>query len=67
MSIFDIPFQSGFFITKNLNMIKIGEYKYATPKEYAQLKGVTVQTVYNWIKLDHVKTKKLMDKTLILV
>lgn len=46
-------------------MIKIGEEKYLTPKEYAAQRGVTIQTVYNWIKWDQVKTKKLMDKTLI--
>ena len=46
-------------------MIKIGNKIYATPTEYASNKGVTVQTVYNWIKQKEIKTRKLMDKTLI--
>jgi hypothetical protein len=46
-------------------MIKIGDKQYNTPQEYSELKGVTVQTVYNWIKNKEVKTRKLMDKTLV--
>lgn len=47
-------------------MIKIGDKKYLTPKEYAEKRGVSLQTVYNWIKWKHVETRKYMDKTLIL-
>lgn len=46
-------------------MIKIGENKYMEVKEYAADKGVTQQTVYNWIKDKKVTTKILMGKTLI--
>lgn len=46
-------------------MIKIGEKKYNTIKEYAKSKGITIQTVYNWIKEDRVKTKTLLNQTLI--
>ncbi len=33
--------------------------------EYATERGVTIQTVYNWIKEKRVTVKKLMDKQLI--
>lgn len=46
-------------------MIKIGNKQYATIKEYADKQMVTVQTVYNWIKNDIVKTKKMFNQTLI--
>ena len=46
-------------------MIKIGEERYMTPEQYAIHCGVTVQTVYNWIKKKEIITRKLMDKTLI--
>jgi len=42
-------------------MIKIKGEKYANIKEYADYKNVTIQTVYNWIKKESVKTKKIMD------
>ncbi len=46
-------------------MIKIGSKNYYTPQRFAEVKMVSVQTVYNWIKDKKVKTTKLMDKTLI--
>lgn len=46
-------------------MIKIGNKKYLEIKDYAKHKGVTVQTVYNWIKENTVNERKLMGKTLI--
>ena len=46
-------------------MIKIGEKKYETIKEYAKSNGKSIQTVYNWIKNKDVKTKVLLNQTLI--
>jgi len=46
-------------------MIKINDKSYETIKDYAKLKGVTIQTVYNWIKDKSVKTKTLLNQTLI--
>ena len=46
-------------------MIKIGDKKYLEIKDYAKVKGVTIQTVYNWIKDKAVNERKLMGKTLI--
>jgi hypothetical protein len=46
-------------------MIKIGEKKYLEIKDYAKVKGVTIQTVYNWIKEKNVKHRKIMGKILI--
>lgn len=46
-------------------MIKIEGKNYETPTEYAKLKGVTLQTVYNWIKKKEVKTRQLIGKSLI--
>jgi hypothetical protein len=54
-----------FFTFKNLNMIKIGEKKYFEISEYAKSEGVTIQTVYNRINSDQIKTKKLLGKVLI--
>ena len=33
--------------------------------EYAKAKGVTIQTVYNWIKEKRITVKKLFNKQLI--
>jgi len=46
-------------------MIKIGEKKYMTIKDYSKLKGKTIQTVYNWIKNDELKTKQMFGQKLI--
>jgi hypothetical protein len=46
-------------------MIKINGKSFAEPKDYAKIKGKTIQTIYNWIKEGEVKTRKLMGKTLI--
>ena len=46
-------------------MIKIGDTKYETIKEHAKSKGKSIQTVYNWIKNKDVKTKVLLNQTLI--
>ena len=46
-------------------MIKIGDDKYMEIEEYAESKGKTIQTVYNWIKDKKVLTRKFMGKTLI--
>jgi len=48
-------------------MIKIGDKNYLTIKDYAKLKGVTIQTVYNWIKNKEVVTKQLLYQTVIQV
>jgi acyl dehydratase len=55
----------GFYRTKFYKMIKIGNKKYLEIKDYAKAKGVTIQTVYNWIKDKAVNERKLMGKTLI--
>ena len=46
-------------------MIKVGNKKYETVKEYAKLKGKTIQTIYNWINNKDVKTKEMLGQTLI--
>ena len=46
-------------------MIKIKGELYEEINDYAKLKGVTVQTVYNWIKNKQVEVKPLMGKKLI--
>jgi len=46
-------------------MITINDKKYMSIAEYAKEKGVTIQTVYNWIKEKRITVKKLMDKQLI--
>ena len=57
--------ERAFINAKYLIMIKIGEKKYFEISEYAKSEGVTVQTVYNRINSDQVKTKKLLGKLLI--
>ena len=46
-------------------MIKINGARHMTVHEYAKEKGVTIQTVYNWIKTKEVETKRCMNMTLI--
>ena len=46
-------------------MIKIGDKKYETIKEHAKSQGKSIQTVYNWIKNKDVKTKTVLNQTLI--
>jgi len=46
-------------------MITIGDKKYLTPQEKANIEGVTLQTIYNWIKDGKLTTRKMMDKTII--
>ncbi len=46
-------------------MIKIGDKTYMEIKEYSEFKGKSIQTIYNWIKGNSVKTRKLMGKILI--
>jgi hypothetical protein len=46
-------------------MIKIGNKNYLEIKDYAKSKGVTIQTIYNWIKEKKVKERRLMGKILI--
>ena len=41
--------------------------KAKTIPEYAVLKGVSVQTVYTWIKEDKVKTKIILGKKVIIL
>lgn len=55
----------GILKTYNLIMIKIGNTRYMTINDYSKHKRVTIQTVYNWIKNDEVKTKQLFGKKLI--
>lgn len=40
---------------------------YLTVKDYAQKYGITVQTVYNKIKNKELKTKKVLNTTLVKV
>lgn len=54
-----------YFGTKKLNMIKINDEQYLYPEDYARNKGVTVQTVYNWIKEDKLITRKLMNRVIV--
>jgi transposase len=46
-------------------MITINDKKYMSISEYAKNKGVSIQTVYNWIKEKRITVKKLMDKQFI--
>ena len=46
-------------------MFTIKGIKYVEIKDYAKLKGKTLQTVYNWISDNKVETKKILGKTLI--
>jgi hypothetical protein len=46
-------------------MITIDNVKYVSVSSYAKLKGVTIQTVYNWIKDKKVETRQLLNSTLI--
>ncbi len=46
-------------------MIKIKGTRYADIKEFADIKQVTIQTVYNWIRDGVVETKTIMDKKFI--
>jgi len=41
--------------------------KLKTIPEYARERGVTVQTVYNWIKDGKLKTKTILGKKLIVI
>ena len=46
-------------------MVTIGNEKYRTIHELAQYKGVTIQTVYNWIADKKVETRKFLNMTLV--
>lgn len=46
-------------------MVTIDGVKYVSISSYARLKGVTIQTVYNWIKTKRVETRQLLNSTLI--
>ena len=46
-------------------MIKIDNIQYLTIPEYAKEKGVTIQSVYNWISDKKVETRKVMNMTVI--
>jgi len=46
-------------------MIEIKDKKYMEIKEYANKYGVSLKTVYNWIKAGKVKTKKMLNAQLI--
>ena len=46
-------------------MIKINGVPYLPIDEYANEKGKTVQTIYNWIKEKKIETKNMMGKVLI--
>lgn len=41
--------------------------EYLTVKDYAKKRGVTVQTVYGWIKNKDLQTKKVLNTTLVKV
>lgn len=41
--------------------------KAKTIPDYASMKGVSVQTVYQWIKDGKVKTKKILGKKVIIL
>lgn len=47
---------------KNFKMIKA-----KTIPEYAKMKGVSVQTIYQWIKDGKVSTKKILGKKVIVL
>lgn len=49
------------------NTFKNFKMKVKTIPEYARHKGVTVQTVYNWIKENKVKTTRILGKKVIVV
>ena len=44
-------------------MIKTEGKVYTEIEDYAKIKGVTIQTVYNWIKNGTVKTRKILKTT----
>ena len=46
-------------------MIKIGKKNYQYIEDYAKANSKTIQTVYNWIKDGKVKSRKMLNKTLI--
>lgn len=46
-------------------MVTINNTKYATIQEYADIYGITIQTVYNKIKDKKLDTKKLFGSTLV--
>ena len=45
----------------NMDKIVIQGTTYMTVNSYAKYKGVTIQTVYNWIKSNKVDTKKMLS------
>lgn len=45
----------------NMDKIVIGDITYLTVKSYAKYKGVTIQTVYNWIRDNKLETKKVLS------
>lgn len=49
----------------NFKMVTINNTKYATIQEYADIYGITIQTVYNKIKDKKLDTKKLFGSTLV--
>ena len=60
---------SAFLMTNIFNMDKIviQGTTYMTVNSYAKYKGVTIQTVYNWIKTNKVETKKMLSAVFVRV
>jgi len=60
---------SAFLMTNIFNMDKIviQGTTYMTVNSYAKYKGVTIQTVYNWIKSNKVDTKKMLSAVFVRV
>ena len=45
----------------NMDKIVIQGTTYMTVNSYAKYKGVTIQTVYNWIRDNKLETKKVLS------
>ena len=50
-----------------MDKVTISDKKYMSIKAYADYKGVTTQSVYNWISDKKVETKKILNTTFIAV
>ena len=46
---------------------RIDSVKVTTPENYAELHGISLKTVYNWINSGKLQSTKMFKKTLIVV
>ncbi|MDH3381380.1 MAG: hypothetical protein OEL54_01660 [Flavobacteriaceae bacterium] len=46
-------------------MITIGDKNYMEIDEFAKKENKSIQTIYNWITSKKIKTRKLLNKTII--